>query len=195
MLKGVAPNNNNPPPKAAVANNYNCYTFYNDQSNLYQQTSTTSSSRNNTGHSNQNQYYHWQGSDSGKSPNCESQASNSPAQNQNSLNQQHNRLLNISSAHQHQHQQQISGQIKSSLIKLNSKKSRKSSNLHGLFSPTSSTQSYGINSLNKITQRIKCSTIKNSLNQFKLILSQKQFFLLFVFLCSALLYLIILYKN
>jgi hypothetical protein len=143
---GVAPNNSQQPKAPPTVNNYNCYTFYNEQSNNYQGPSSRPGQA-------LNQYYHWQGSDaSGKSPNCESQASmvSSSSANQNSLMQQHNRLLNITSALNQQQQQQfqqppqqISGQIKSSLVKLSSKKSRKSSNLHALFSPTSSMQSYG----------------------------------------------------
>jgi len=92
-----------------------------------------SSSINRTG---QHNYYHWQGSENaGKSPSSENASTISAAtsiqHNPNSLITQHNKLINLSTT-----------QLKSSLVKMGSKKSKNSSNLSALFSPSSSMQSY-----------------------------------------------------
>ncbi len=138
-LEGVAPSPSNQSSKssntAATSNTLNnlasFYSMYDGNSGTV--SSYQSSSLNRSG---QHNYYHWQGSENaGKSPNCESVSNGSTTtssnQNTNSLTTQHSKLINLSTT-----------QLKSSLVKMNSKRTKNKSNLNALFSPSSSMQSY-----------------------------------------------------
>ena len=114
----VAPSANQPPPTPKL----NSQQSTNNTSNsLYEQSNITVSSFQTPNTNRPNNYYHWQSSEnSTKSPNCEQQQQQqTTSNNSSSLNQQHNKIISIMS---NQQSPQV-GQLKSSLVKMNSKTS------------------------------------------------------------------------